>query len=184
MGQGPAHEVYLWPADNEWECDCESSADACAHAVAALCGLRSGLDALPQAETPPHIIMQLSRKGRWLDLQLAVRRGESVEPCPTSLPTDVLPSEELRRLRQIQGSATGKRVASRHYRALMSALLAEVEVTLDGQPVGQSSSGSITVNNVFRGTHEARAHIVDENGVQVKTGSPITFTVHRPSALN
>ena len=54
----------------------------------------------------------------------------------------------------------------------------------DGQPVGQSSSGSITVNNVFRGTHEARAHIVDENGVQVKTGSPITFTVHRPSALN
>ena len=58
------------------------------------------------------------------------------------------------------------------------------EVTLDGQPVGQSPSGSITVNNVFRGTHEARVHIVDENGVQVKTGSPITFTVHRPSALN
>ena len=58
------------------------------------------------------------------------------------------------------------------------------EVTLHGQPVGQSTSGSITVNNVFRGTHEARVHIVDENGVQVKTGSPITFTVHRPSALN
>ena len=58
------------------------------------------------------------------------------------------------------------------------------EVTLDGQPVGQSTSGSITVNNVFRGTHEARVQIVDENGVQVKTGSPITFTVHRPSALN
>ena len=58
------------------------------------------------------------------------------------------------------------------------------EVTLDGQPVGQSTSGSITVNNVFRGTREARVHIVDENGVQVKTGSPITFTVHRPSALN
>lgn len=58
------------------------------------------------------------------------------------------------------------------------------EVTLDGQPVGQSTSGSITVNNVFRGTHEARVHIVDENGVQVKTGSPITFTVHRPSIAN
>ncbi|MBU2952438.1 DUF4124 domain-containing protein [Marinobacter sp. F3R08] len=58
------------------------------------------------------------------------------------------------------------------------------EVTLDGQPIGQSESGSILVNNVFRGTHEARAHIVDENGVQIKTGSQITFTVHRPSALN
>jgi len=37
---------------------------------------------------------------------------------------------------------------------------------------------------VFRGTHEALVHIVDENGVQVKTGSPITFTVHRPSVAN
>ncbi len=55
------------------------------------------------------------------------------------------------------------------------------EVTLDGQPVGQTTSDVIVVNNVFRGTHEARAHIVDENGVQVKTGDPVTFTVHRPS---
>ena len=58
------------------------------------------------------------------------------------------------------------------------------EVTLDGQPVGQSSSGSITVNNVFRGTHEARVHIVDEQGLQVKTGPAISFTVHRPSVRN
>jgi len=58
------------------------------------------------------------------------------------------------------------------------------EITLDGQPVAQTSSSSVVVNNIFRGTHEARVHIVDENGVQVKTGSRITFTVHRPSVLN
>lgn len=58
------------------------------------------------------------------------------------------------------------------------------EVTLDGQPVGQTTSGSVTVNNVFRGTHDARVHIVDENGVQVKTGPAISFTVHRPSVAN
>ncbi|MDK9559600.1 DUF4124 domain-containing protein [Marinobacter sp. M216] len=58
------------------------------------------------------------------------------------------------------------------------------EVTLDGQPVGQTTSGSVTVSNVFRGTHDARVHIVDENGVQVKTGPAITFTVHRPSVAN
>jgi len=58
------------------------------------------------------------------------------------------------------------------------------EVTLDGQPVGQSSDGSINVNNVFRGTHEARVFIIDEKGVQIKTGPSITFTVHRPSVLN
>lgn len=58
------------------------------------------------------------------------------------------------------------------------------EVTLDGQPVGQSASGSVSVQNVFRGTHNARVHIVDENGVQVKTGPEISFTVHRPSVAN
>ena len=58
------------------------------------------------------------------------------------------------------------------------------EVTLDGQPVGQSASGSVTVRSVFRGTHNARVHIVDENGVQVKTGPEISFTVHRPAIAN
>ncbi|RBW48106.1 DUF4124 domain-containing protein [Marinobacter sp. F3R11] len=58
------------------------------------------------------------------------------------------------------------------------------EVTLDGQPVGQSTSGSIIVSNVFRGTHEAGIHIVDKNGVQIKSGAPIRFTVHRPSVQN
>lgn len=58
------------------------------------------------------------------------------------------------------------------------------EVTLDGQPVGQTRSNRVTVNNIDRGTHEARVHIVDNNGVQVKTGSPVTFTLHRPSVQN
>lgn len=58
------------------------------------------------------------------------------------------------------------------------------EVTLDGQPIGQTTSGSIMVSNVFRGTHKAQTHIIDSNGVQVKTGSAIHFTVHRPSTAN
>lgn len=58
------------------------------------------------------------------------------------------------------------------------------EVTLDGQPVGQSTSGSVMVRNVFRGTHDAGVNIVDNNGVTVKSGETITFTIHRPSVLN
>jgi hypothetical protein len=50
--------------------------------------------------------------------------------------------------------------------------------------VGQTRSNQLTVENIYRGTHEARVHIVDNNGVQVKTGSPISFTVHRPSVQN
>ncbi|MDC0663122.1 DUF4124 domain-containing protein [Marinobacter sp. SS21] len=58
------------------------------------------------------------------------------------------------------------------------------EITLDGQPVGQSHSGSVMVRNVYRGTHTAQVHIVDENGIRVKTGDSVTFTIHRPSVLN
>jgi hypothetical protein len=58
------------------------------------------------------------------------------------------------------------------------------EVTLDGQPVGQTTSGSVTVGNVFRGTHKAQVHIIDRNGVQIKNGPAIHFTVHRPSTAN
>lgn len=58
------------------------------------------------------------------------------------------------------------------------------EVTLDGQPVGQSTSGSVMVRNVFRGTHDAGVNIVDSNGVTVKSGETITFTIHRPSVQN
>ncbi|MGM0769359.1 MAG: DUF4124 domain-containing protein [Pseudomonadota bacterium] len=58
------------------------------------------------------------------------------------------------------------------------------EVTLDGQPVGQTASDTVTVRNVFRGTHDAGVNIIDENGVQVKSGETISFTIHRPSVNN
>lgn len=58
------------------------------------------------------------------------------------------------------------------------------EVTLDGQPVGQSESGTVMVRNVYRGTHDATVNIVDSNGVTIKSGETITFTIHRPSVNN
>ena len=58
------------------------------------------------------------------------------------------------------------------------------EITLDGQPVGQSESGTVMVRNVFRGTHDAGVNIIDSNGVTIKGGDSISFTVHRPSVNN
>ncbi len=58
------------------------------------------------------------------------------------------------------------------------------EVELDGQPVGQSTSGSVIVRNVFRGTHRADVRIVNRNGLPVMLGDSISFTVHRPSVNN
>ncbi|MFL1405791.1 DUF4124 domain-containing protein [Marinobacter sp. M1N3S26] len=58
------------------------------------------------------------------------------------------------------------------------------EITLDGQPVGQTNSGSVTVNNVFRGTHKAGVNVINQEGKRIYTGDQISFTVHRPSVQN
>ncbi|WP_018403709.1 DUF4124 domain-containing protein [Marinobacter gelidimuriae] len=58
------------------------------------------------------------------------------------------------------------------------------EVTLDSQPVGQSTSGTILVQQIDRGTHQAGVNIVNRSGIQVGSGTGITFTIHRPSRLN
>lgn len=58
------------------------------------------------------------------------------------------------------------------------------EVTLDGQPVGQTTAGSVTINHIDRGTHEAAAHIINQDGIRIRSGDTISFTVHRPSRLN
>ncbi|MFC4258389.1 DUF4124 domain-containing protein [Marinobacter lacisalsi] len=60
----------------------------------------------------------------------------------------------------------------------------QFEITMDGTPVGQTRSGSVTVNNVFRGTHNAGVNVIGPNGERIYTGDKISFTVHRPSVLN
>lgn len=60
----------------------------------------------------------------------------------------------------------------------------QYEVTVDGQPVGQSTTRTLLVQNMDRGTHQAGVNIVNQNGVQIISGPGITFTIHRPSRLN
>ena len=46
------------------------------------------------------------------------------------------------------------------------------EVSLDGQIVGQSADGTVAVQNVYRGTHQAQVSIVDKEGRPV----PVSYT--------
>jgi hypothetical protein len=73
------------------------------------------------------------------------------------------------------------------FRIISSPLLRDghkYEVTLDGQPVGQSATGTIMVQHMDRGTHQAGVNIINRDGIQVASGAGITFTIHRPSRLN
>lgn len=60
----------------------------------------------------------------------------------------------------------------------------QFEITLDGQPIGQTRDGSVSVSNVFRGTHNAGVNVINRDGERVFTGDNISFTIHRPSVNN
>ncbi len=55
---------------------------------------------------------------------------------------------------------------------------------LDGQPVGDSSDGVFTLENVDRGTHTLSARITDKNMTIVAQGPDQTFHMLRFSALS
>ncbi len=44
-----SHRVHLYPADAEWDCDCDAAQDPCEHVAAAVIALQHDLDAAPAA---------------------------------------------------------------------------------------------------------------------------------------
>jgi superfamily II DNA or RNA helicase len=54
-GRPTPHEVYLWPGDEDWGCDCELAGDVCVHVCAAVIALTQARTEAPQpaqGETP------------------------------------------------------------------------------------------------------------------------------------
>jgi hypothetical protein len=133
---GPSRfEVHLWPADVEWECDCDAGGDGCAHAVGAVEALKAGLDRLDRAEEPPRLVVLLRSKEGWLHLGIGVRRGEALAPFPQP---GVDPGPLLTRLMRMSADWAGDRVPARQYRLLMAALIEVADVEMHDRPVRPS----------------------------------------------
>ena len=47
-GRPTPHEVYLWPGDEDWGCDCELGGDVCVHVCAAVIALTQARTEAPQ----------------------------------------------------------------------------------------------------------------------------------------
>ncbi|MDX1588757.1 MAG: DUF4124 domain-containing protein [Oleiphilaceae bacterium] len=58
------------------------------------------------------------------------------------------------------------------------------QLEMDGEMVKQQSGATFNLENVDRGTHEVRVHILDREGNIVESSEPSRFTVHRHSILN
>jgi hypothetical protein len=57
-----------------------------------------------------------------------------------------------------------------------------LRLSLDGEPAGVFQGTSFTLTNVERGTHTLNLDVVDNSSV-IQSAPPVTFTLHRPTAL-
>ena len=126
-------EVWLWPGDLEWECDCEK--DACAHAFASLLALEEGLDTLAAASDPPKLVAQLESAGARLSLRLDVLENEVLSPFVGTVPAGLDIPGEVARLLQLARTWDRGRVPTRQHRMLLTALRSLDEVRLDGEAI-------------------------------------------------
>lgn len=55
---------------------------------------------------------------------------------------------------------------------------------MDGELLAETRSNQYVVKEIFRGAHQIRGMIVDENGNVLRETETITIYVHRPSKLN
>lgn len=139
--------VVLYPDDAEWECDCGSGEDPCAHVAAAAIALhraRKEGQALPRAEAAGRVGYRLSREGDALALERIVRGPDGASPLATTLtalasgrvdgPAVLATQADLAAER-----ALGPRLRGVLPRGTLRSLLAPLsecpDVQLDGRPI-------------------------------------------------
>lgn len=59
----------------------------------------------------------------------------------------------------------------------------EIQIIMDGKPLGTGRSTSISLTNVDRGAHTVQAKVLDASGKTLATTPPVTFYLHHTSVL-
>ncbi len=156
-------EVYLWPQDNDWGCDCPSRAPACVHAAAAAIAWsqakRSARTAQKQDATPGQTSPSLPRPRSECRVRHVIeRRGKGLEIIIGIVHQDATSGRE--EFQKLSGSLSSSRVwagkgdlkveaalatcAGRTpppelWPRILRALSSTDDITLDGQAVRASS---------------------------------------------
>ncbi len=156
-----SRRVRLFPADEDWMCDCDGD-DPCAHAAAAAIAYRqAGRRGVPLLRRlggkPGHIGYRLSRTPQGLSLQRVIVRGGDEHPLPTTLAAaehglEGVPSVEATRADKRAEAVLGGHVGGVLPRHTMTLLLDELshcpDVRLDGEPITASRTRSIPFGRV------------------------------------
>lgn len=136
-GPGVAATVTLHPGDAEWDCDCGSRIDPCAHVAAAAIAVRQDPDAvLGAAAARRHVRYDLSVAGDAITLQrsLATTDG-AAEPVADLAAADIVPTEADIVLDRLLGNARTRAISAASFGQFLRALAETDDVRLGGEPV-------------------------------------------------
>jgi hypothetical protein len=136
------HEVYLWPDEPDWGCDCELPGDACVHVAAAAIALdqaRRRGEGLPVPSVTRKVAVryELTSSREGLSLRRIARfadGGEEVLKRPLA-ELDLIASRPDIQVETLLALHTGGPLEPEMLRRLLSLLEADAQVTLDGEPI-------------------------------------------------
>jgi len=152
--QGMAYAtVTLWPADDDWSCDCKTNEAACAHVAAAVIALRRAQQAGQIAPTPKAVPgkvgYRLQRQQRTVVLERIMVWPDRTQPLEHSLAALASGQVDGPAVMITQADRAVERVLGRRQRGtiprdmmpkLLSALAQCTDVCLDDAPVNISSA--------------------------------------------
>jgi superfamily II DNA or RNA helicase len=151
--QGMAYAtVTLWPADEDWSCDCKSPDPACAHVAAAAISLRQanrqGAAAPKPRMVPGKIGYRLKREDQAIVLDRVVVHGDQTQPLTHSLeaissgrvdgPAVMIAQSDLA-VEHVIGRRSNGTIPRDMMPKLLGALAQCHDVLLDDQPIQTSS---------------------------------------------
>lgn len=193
-------QVVLFPADEDWTCECNFREDACPHVAASAIALNKarnegkGLPGRDADGTPPHLAYRLEGLGKKLVLRRVLATdGADDEPIRGSLAqlaqrgtAGILVTEPDLAFEKRFGSVLGGVIARERMDDVLHALKDVGELTLDGKPaeIGAATSGLCArlhdVGDDIRVVLEQdpAVKIIFENGAIIRQGKVHAFAPH------
>jgi len=183
-GASRPFDVYLWPADEDWGCDC-GGPETCIHVCAAAIWEHhrgQGLAAEPGAHVGKHVARlgyRLLRDGHALILHRVLLPGEG-EP---ELPADEGPAASIRterplmvedcdsQVERVLGFHFGQRIPKEAAHRVWDALQDAPDLTLDGEPVRASGADVVPIGRVEDQGNGFRVRIVRDRAITEVVGS-------------
>jgi hypothetical protein len=141
-GRALPHDVYVWPSEPDWGCDCGLPGDCCPHVVAAVIALRQG-DLVgetvpePKKEFKVALAYDFVTSGAGLDVRRSLVWPDGRRKLLTTAiaDADVIVDENHVRAEAAIAAHSGGPIGATELRRLLAQLVGAANVTLNGKPV-------------------------------------------------